>query len=68
LAFCLRGAARAKMPTLFSVAFACGQIVSRHAHALASSEKGEAPFIAWAAALESRRDAKSSLRRRSLLT
>jgi len=58
------------MPTLFSVAFACGQIVSRHAHALASSEKGEEGFIARAAlaALESRHDAEGSLRRRFLLT
>jgi len=44
--------------------------VSRHAHALASSEKGEEGFIARAAlaALESRHDAEGSLRRRFLLT
>jgi hypothetical protein len=30
---CLRDAARAKMLTLFSVAFACGQMVTRHARA-----------------------------------
>jgi hypothetical protein len=58
------------MPTLLSVAFACGQIVFRHAHALASSEKGEEGFFARAApaALESRRDAEGSLKRRFLLT